>query len=101
MTDANTLNTRECGLTDGSVEGDWRLPNLREMQSLVDYGQSSPALPSGHPFTGVHFIDYWTSTTNADDTLDFWIVSLFDGFVYNGEMGSPLYVWPVRGGQDA
>ena len=36
LSDANTLNNGECGLTDGSVEGDWRLPNVREMQSLID-----------------------------------------------------------------
>ena len=36
---ANKLNSGECGLSDGSVEGDWRLPNVREMQSLIDYGR--------------------------------------------------------------
>ena len=33
LTDANTLNSGECGLTDGSVEGDWRLPNVRECRA--------------------------------------------------------------------
>ena len=40
-------------LTDGSKAGDWRLPNVRELQSLVDYGRYDPALPEGHPFTRV------------------------------------------------
>ena len=39
---ANTLNSGECGLTDGSAEGDWRLPNVREQQSLIDYGRFQP-----------------------------------------------------------
>ena len=40
----------DCGLSDGSAEGEWRLSNVRELQSLIDYGKWSPALPSGHPF---------------------------------------------------
>ena len=34
---ANNLADGECNLTDGSVAGDWRLPNVREFESLVDY----------------------------------------------------------------
>jgi hypothetical protein len=44
-TDCGGTNN-DCGLTDGSVAGEWRLPNVRELQSLVHYGVSSPALPS-------------------------------------------------------
>ena len=36
LSDANTLADGSCGLTDGSVAGDWRLPNVRELQSLID-----------------------------------------------------------------
>lgn len=32
---------------------DWRLPNVREMQSLVDYGRVNPGLPAGYPFTNL------------------------------------------------
>ena len=31
---ANGLRDAECGLTDGSAAGDWRLPNVKELQSL-------------------------------------------------------------------
>ena len=41
---------------------DWRMPNVREMQSLVDYEMLCPALPAGHPFEGMNG-RYWTSTT--------------------------------------
>ena len=51
LTACSTLNSGEAGLTDGSVEGDWRLPNVQEPQSLLDYGQIHPPLPPGHPFT--------------------------------------------------
>ena len=33
------------GPMDGSKPGDWRLPNIRELQSLVDYAFVDPALP--------------------------------------------------------
>jgi hypothetical protein len=47
---ANNLADSQCGLTDGSVVGDWRLPNIRELHSLIDFGRSEPALPENHPF---------------------------------------------------
>jgi hypothetical protein len=29
---------------------DWRLPNRRELRSLMSYQTRLPALPDGHPF---------------------------------------------------
>lgn len=44
----------------------WRLPNIREFLSLVDFEQSYPALPIDHPFINVpSFAWFWTSTSNA------------------------------------
>lgn len=63
LTDCATLNSGEHGLTDGSIAGDWRLPTVKELQSLIDYGQSVPVLPSGHPFAGVQTSICWSSTT--------------------------------------
>ena len=99
LSDANTLNSAECGLTDGSVQGDWRLPNVRELQSLIDYGEYIPALPDGHPFTGVQSDNYWSSTVHAVNTSYSWRVNLYRGSVYYNDLTSPFYVWPVRGGQ--
>ena len=99
LTDANTLNSGECGLSDGSVEGDWRLPNVRELQSLIDYGRYTPALPSGHPFTGVQSIFYWSSTSFADGVSSAWCVALPYGHVLAYDKTDTYYVWPVRGGQ--
>jgi Protein of unknown function (DUF1566) len=48
---------------------DWRLPNIVELLSLVDYGQANPALPADHHFTGLVLgANYWSSTTNANAT---------------------------------
>ena len=46
LSDANALADGICSLSDSSSAGDWRLPNVRELFSLIDFSQSSPALPS-------------------------------------------------------
>jgi hypothetical protein len=99
LTKCATLNSGEAGLSDGSVEGDWRLPNIREMQSLVDYGRYNPALPLGHPFTGVLSDAYWSSSEYADVMVGTWFVFMQDGYVARGNKTGVYYVWPVRGGQ--
>jgi hypothetical protein len=50
---------------------DWRLPNNFEFFTLIDFGQSNPPLPSGHPFTNLPGTnsDYtWSSNTYLGDT---------------------------------
>jgi hypothetical protein len=100
LTAANLLAAGYCGLTDGSSAGDWRLPNVRELQSLIDYSQYGPPLPSGHPFVGVQVDYYWSSTTESGDTNWAFRVGMVVGTVYwSQKTGSQHYVWPVRGGQ--
>lgn len=79
---ANGLHSGMAGLTDGSIAGDWRLPNLKELQSLVDYGRYNPALPAVHPFIGVQSIYYWSSSTFANNATTSLGVDFTDGFVY-------------------
>ncbi len=121
---ANRLRSGECGLSDGSDEGDWRLPNILELQSLIHYGVIDPALPDtegtggrwqdGHPFVNVRSWYYWTSTTYEISyrvsTGHAWCVNLFDGHVAPGtvhtlyhrtvfDKSDRFLVWPVRSGQ--
>lgn len=61
----------QCGLRDGSLPGQWRMPNVNELLSLVDYESyavtDDPNVPHGSPFMtadgervgGI----FWSSTT--------------------------------------
>ena len=44
LSDCNGLSSGQCGLTDGSSPGDWRLPSIRELRSVFDYSQQNPAI---------------------------------------------------------
>lgn len=90
----------DCNDLDYGGETDWRLPNLKELLSLIDCANSGPALPSGNPFTDVQSVNYWTSTAFADLTVLAWYVNLYDGAVNNdNKVGVEFCVWPVRSGQ--
>jgi hypothetical protein len=97
---ANGLADGTCSLTDGSSAGDWRLPNIKELLSLVDYSNFNPALQAEHPFSNVQNGDrYWSSTTYVKSSGDAHAVYIYDGTVYNYGKSIDRRIWPVRGGQ--
>ena len=76
---------------------DWRLPNRRELFSLMDYAQANPALPPGHPFIEVQLAWYWTATTYAGNPAYAWYGHAEGGRLFYGDKGRSYYLWPVRG----
>ncbi|MCK5015296.1 MAG: DUF1566 domain-containing protein, partial [Candidatus Omnitrophica bacterium] len=99
LTYCNNLASGSCGLTDGSAAGDWRLPNRKELLSLIDYSRHQPALPQGHLFDNVQSAYYWSATTDAGSTNGAWYVRMSYGVVGNLSKSYNFYVWPVRAGQ--
>lgn len=95
---ANGLSSGECGLSDGSQAGDWRLPNRKEMLSLLDRSRISPPLPDNHPFTDVLNSHYWTSSTWVNSSLPgrAWYVGFNSNDVYPKLKDQSAYAWPVH-----
>jgi hypothetical protein len=89
-----TLGLNGCGTSNT----DWRLPNVKEYQSLIDFSNYNPALPTGHPFTFVPLFGYWSSSTYTNDTNYAWVVFMYNGDVLSGDKTLTGYVWAVRGG---
>jgi hypothetical protein len=87
-----------CNGLNYAGHSDWRLPNRFELESLLDLGRFNPALPAGHPFTGVLSGWYWSSSSIAGFTASAWIVRLDVGLVDGGGKANADYVWPVRAG---
>ena len=90
MSRAKSLAHGQCGLTDNSKPGDWRLPTIDELKSIY----SAKGL-----FKAVQRNGYWSSSTYAGGTTLAWSVGMDDGYVDYGGKGNLHYVWPVRGGQ--
>lgn len=113
---AANLSSGENGLTDGSVNGDWRLPTKKEWKAFVDINYTDPALSNAagdghwtegdafcyttrhrvHTPTGVQSDFYWSSTEWAT----YWSYGVYmsNGSVHYDGKGNGGYVWPVRSG---
>ncbi len=102
---ALAMSDSDCGLADGSQAGDWRIPNIKELMSIVEYGKfdgqfATPQLPSGHPFSNVK-VDgntYWSSTsvTSFVDWTSAVTVDMRKGIAPLGGKVQSKYAWPVR-----
>jgi TolA-binding protein len=103
-----TLESGACSLTDGSRRGDWRLPNVKELQSLVDFSNYNYSIDESAPFTPGGY-QVWSSTTVQSAPEHAWYVSFGDGatlqdfrliesalFDADSKADFPGVVWPVR-----
>ncbi|MEE4362647.1 MAG: DUF1566 domain-containing protein [Desulfotignum sp.] len=75
---------------------DWKLPNRRELFSLMSHEMINPSLPEGHPFTNVFTGYYWTASSCARLPDQAWYVHLGGARVFKGMKYGSYMVWPVR-----
>jgi hypothetical protein len=102
---SNSLASGNFGLTDGSTAGTWRLPNVHELPSLINFGYYNPALSIAHPFSNVQSDSVWTSyrTSTYDIGLlshDAFLVNMFSGQITSLPKSHTLFIWPVSGLSD-
>jgi len=76
---------------------DWRLPNRRELRSLISYQTAKPALPSAHPFDDVFQSWYWSCSSAHIQPAFAWYVHMAGGRMFYGDKQHSYMVWPVRG----
>lgn len=76
---------------------DWRLPNRRELRSLISHQTRKPAFPDGHPFVNVFNGWYWTSTSAAISTGYAWYIHMEGARMFYGGKEQYFLLWPVRG----
>jgi hypothetical protein len=79
---------------------DWRLPNVRELQSIVDYGRTDPAIA---PVFRAGSSPYWSSSTSEHNRTNAWHVYSGYGNINStikannvDDKGNPMYVRAVR-----
>jgi len=79
--------------------GDWRLPSIVELASIVDLGRVAPAIDAGYfPDTIQSF--YWSASTDMDPTGNAWLVNMHAGYSGRFVKSETYYVRAVRGGQN-
>ena len=83
-------------------KSDWRLPNVKELNSIVETCGSFPAINTAlFPNTPLGSgADSWSATTFVQNGASAWIVTFGSGFENNGFKSFPLaYARLVRGGK--
>jgi hypothetical protein len=105
----NAINTEVGNGIGFAGYNDWRLPNRKELESIVDAGNHLPAVDPvfNHDVSaGCTVLTcsatvssfYWSATTAADDPFNAWFVDFFNGIVVNDSKGGTHFVRAVRGG---
>lgn len=104
----SSLASGTARLADGSAAGQWRLPNIQELQGI---GTDPPSIWTdndppfgqtwtrpGEPFTNVQPFNYWSGTNYCDYTDFAWFVCMINGYTNGSVKSYYFYVWPVRSG---
>lgn len=77
---------------------DWRLPSIRELESLTDMDAHSPAVAEASVFQDIQEF-YWSATTSVYEPTYAWTFYSRDGIIGVGHKTKAAFgLWAVRGG---
>jgi len=76
---------------------DWRLPTINELNSIVEYSRTNPAIETAY-FPNTTNDWFWSSSPYAYSSYYAWIVHFGYGYDGNGSKKSRYAVRLVRGG---
>jgi hypothetical protein len=97
LKDGSCGPNRKLVLSDGSSAGDWRLPTMRELCTLIDFSRRDPALSSGHMFSTFPKGYHWSATTLDYYSGMAWIVYFQSGTTcYEDVTNQAGHILPVR-----
>jgi len=77
---------------------DWRLPNIKELESITDDSLYNPPIDTNY-FPEAHTSHYWSSTIFAAGPPYAWRLRFVYGCVDNNDKSLTYYVRCVRAGQ--
>ncbi len=82
----------------GGGHGDWRLPDIKELNSIVEQACISPAI-NATVFPATESTSCWSASPVAGFVFDAWYVYFYHGYAYIGAKSNGGHVRLVRGGQ--
>ena len=74
---------------------DWRLPSIKELQSIIDINRHKPAIKKGFNYVGTSKY-YWSSSVDVSRIERAWIVGFLHGHTQSYYKTSKIYVRCVR-----
>jgi hypothetical protein len=80
--------------------GDWRLPNAKELASIIEYCGYYPAI-NQTVFPGTRVSTFWSGTSYAPSPSLAWAVFFYDGGTNPDTKSTNDFVRLVRGGQSS